>query len=33
MAIKIGTAPCSWGIWMPDNDKQVSWTQCLDEKK
>lgn len=33
MAIKIGTAPCSWGIWMPDNDKQVSWTQCLDEIK
>ena len=29
--IKIGTAPDSWGVWFPDNEKQVPWEQCMDE--
>ncbi|MBP2032824.1 inosose dehydratase [Clostridium algifaecis] len=31
MTIKIGTAPDSWGVWFPDNNKQVSWERCMDE--
>lgn len=31
MAIKVGIAPDSWGIWFPENDKQPSWNRCLDE--
>ncbi len=31
MAIKIGTCPDSWGIWFPQDDKQVNWQTCLDE--
>lgn len=31
MAIKIGTCPDSWGIWFPQDEKQVSWQTCLDE--
>lgn len=31
MSIRVGTAPDSWGIWFPDDSKQVSWQQCLDE--
>lgn len=28
---KIGTAPVSWGVWFPEDDKQMSWKRCLDE--
>lgn len=31
MAINIGTCPDSWGIWFPQDEKQVSWQTCLDE--
>lgn len=31
MAIKVGTAPDSWGVWFPHDPKQVPWEQCLDE--
>ena len=29
--LRLGTAPDSWGIWFPEDDKQVSWTTFLDE--
>lgn len=28
---RIGTAPVSWGVWFPDDEKQIPWTRCLDE--
>ncbi|WP_299091000.1 sugar phosphate isomerase/epimerase [uncultured Metabacillus sp.] len=31
MAIKIGTAPDSWGVWFPQDEKQINWKTCLDE--
>lgn len=31
MNVKLGTAPCSWGVWFPEDEKQPSWEQCLDE--
>lgn len=31
MTIKIGTAPDSWGVWFPQNDKQTPWERCMDE--
>lgn len=31
MKIKLGTAPCSWGIWFPENDMQTPWERCLNE--
>lgn len=31
MNIKIGSAPDSWGVWFPDNEKQTPWERCLDE--
>lgn len=31
MKIKIGTAPDSWGVWFPQNDKQIPWERCLNE--
>jgi|SRR5699024_2841261 len=31
MNIKIGTAPDSWGVWFPENDKQIHWEDSLDE--
>ncbi|UPO90757.1 sugar phosphate isomerase/epimerase [Niallia sp. Man26] len=31
MNLKLGTAPCSWGIWFPVNEKQTPWERCLDE--
>ncbi|MEN0103718.1 MAG: 2-keto-myo-inositol dehydratase, partial [Curtobacterium sp.] len=24
-SIRIGTAPDSWGVWFPDDPKQVPW--------
>ena len=29
--LKLGTAPCSWGIWFGDDDRQTPWQRCLDE--
>ncbi|MBS4208868.1 sugar phosphate isomerase/epimerase [Bacillus sp. FJAT-50079] len=31
MNIKLGTAPNSWGIWFPKNEKQIPWERCLNE--
>lgn len=29
--IRIGSAPDSWGVWFPDDPRQVPWTRFLDE--
>jgi inosose dehydratase len=29
--LRIGTAPDSWGVWFPDDDRQVPWQRFLDE--
>lgn len=31
MAIQVGTAPDSWGVWFPSDERQVSWERFLDE--
>ena len=31
MAIQVGIAPDSWGVWFPDDDRQMHWRRCLDE--
>lgn len=31
MSVKLGVAPCSWGIWFPEDEKQTPWNRCLDE--
>ncbi|PFP24729.1 hypothetical protein COJ96_22070 [Bacillus sp. AFS073361] len=31
MNIKIGTAPDSWGVWFPENEKQTPWERCMNE--
>ena len=31
MNIQIGTAPCSWGVEFPEDDRQVPWHRCLME--
>ena len=31
MDVKIGSAPDSWGVWFPRDDKQIPWQRCLDE--
>lgn len=31
MAIKVGIAPDSWGVWFPLHEKQPGWEQCMDE--
>lgn len=33
MAVKVGIAPDSWGVWFPDHEKQVPWNRCLDEMR
>lgn len=33
MAIKLGIAPDSWGVWFPKHEKQTPWWRCLDEMK
>ena len=33
MAIKVGIAPDSWGVWFPQHEKQPQWWRCLDEMK
>lgn len=29
--LKLGSAPDSWGVWFPDDDRQLSWQRFLDE--
>ncbi len=29
--LRLGTAPDSWGVWFPDDPRQVPWRQFLDE--
>ena len=31
MDAKIGSAPDSWGVWFPDDPKQIPYARCLDE--
>jgi len=31
MNVRIGISPDSWGVWSPDDPKQVPWRQFLDE--
>lgn len=31
MTIKVATAPDSWGVWYPKDEKQVGWERYLDE--
>jgi inosose dehydratase len=31
MAIRVGTAPDSWGVWFPSDERQTPWTRFLDE--
>lgn len=33
MAMKVGTAPDSWGVWFPSHEKQPPWERCMDEMK
>lgn len=30
-ALRIGTAPDSWGVWFPDDPRQIPWQRFLDE--
>src|SRR5216117_3874684 len=31
MNLRIGSSPDSWGVWFPNDPKQVSWQRFLDE--
>src|SRR6266542_5473460 len=31
MNIRVGTAPDSWGVWFPQDDRQIPWERYLDE--
>ena len=31
MTIRVGTAPDSWGVWFPDDPRQMPYTRFLDE--
>ena len=31
MQVKIGSAPDSWGIWFPEDEKQTPWNRFMDE--
>lgn len=33
MAVKVGIAPDSWGVWFPAHEKQTPWYRCMDEMK
>ena len=33
MAIRVGIARDSWGVWFPQHEKQPQWWRCLDEMK
>ena len=31
MNLRVGSAPDSWGVWFPEDDRQPPWSQFLDE--
>ena len=31
MAVRVGSAPDSWGVWFPEDPRQTPWQRCLDE--
>ena len=31
MQLKIGSAPDSWGVWFPRDERQIPWQRFLDE--
>ena len=31
MHVRIGSAPDSWGVWFPDDPRQIPWSRFLDE--
>ena len=31
MEVKVGSAPCSWGVWFANDPKQTPWNRFLDE--
>jgi inosose dehydratase len=31
MDVTVGTAPDSWGVWFPSDERQTPWERCLDE--
>lgn len=31
MDIRLGTAPDAWGVWFPDDPRQIPWSRFLDE--
>jgi inosose dehydratase len=31
MAIHVGTAPDSWGVWFASDERQTPWQRFLDE--
>lgn len=31
MQVHVGSAPDSWGVWFPQDEKQTPWNRCLDE--
>ena len=31
MNVRIGSAPDSWGVWLPSDPKQIPWDRFLDE--
>lgn len=31
MDVRVGSAPDSWGVWFPENEKQTPWSRFLDE--
>ena len=31
MNIKVGICPDSWGVWFPEDTKQMPWQRCMDE--
>ena len=31
MDVKVGSAPCSWGVWFGNDPKQTPWNRFLDE--
>ncbi len=31
MHVTVGSAPDSWGIWFPSDERQTPWHRCLDE--
>lgn len=33
MAIQVGIAPDSWGVWFPNHEKQTPWNRCMDEMR